>query len=120
MRTSDLVTIDSAKAPFVVLHHSGVEPVHFDLLIDLDPAGSVPTWRLGNWPADLTTTAKLLKPHRRFYLTYEGPVTGDRGQVTQVAAGTLAIDADADCAIATFGDGSRVRLPLRDNVSESD
>jgi hypothetical protein len=105
-------------APFVVLHHSGIEPIHFDLLIDLDPEASVPTWRLDSWPADLTTTtAKLLRPHRRLYLTYEGPVAGDRGHVTQVASGTLSIDADDDFAIATFPDGSRVRLPLRDDVN---
>jgi hypothetical protein len=107
-----MMTISPGTYPFVVLHHSGVDPAHFDLLIDVDPAGSVPTWRLDAWPADLTVGAKLLKPHRRLYLTYEGPVGGDRGQVAQVATGVLQLDCSDDVAIAAFGDGSRVRLPL--------
>lgn len=117
MRVCGIVKPLQGQLPYVVLHHSGVDPPHFDLLVDVDPTASVPTWRLVSWPVDLSTAAKLLRPHRRFYLTYEGPIAGDRGAVSQVATGELSIDADADFAIATFPDGSKVRLPLRDDLN---
>ncbi len=94
-----------------VLWHSppqgSAEPGHFDLLLEppqplpAPDAGRLWTARLLLAPADwaaaesfpLTETA----PHRRVYLTYEGPVPGGRGEVKRVDGGTaraLAWDAN--------------------------
>lgn len=81
---------------FVILHHE-VPPgrergSHWDLMLD---TGSVlRTWALDQFPKTGQAVAALALPeHRRWYLTYEGPLTpdecGDRGRVTRVAAGTF-------------------------------
>lgn len=65
---------------------------HWDLMLD---TGSVlRTWALDQFPTTGQRVAALALPdHRRWYLTYEGPLTpderGDRGRVTRVAAGTF-------------------------------
>jgi len=82
---------------FVILEHD--HPVlHWDFLLD-DGADRVPTWRLKSCPslhteaadgaeiAAETISAEELPAHRRMYLDYEGPVTGDRGQVIRWDAG---------------------------------
>jgi hypothetical protein len=58
-------------------------------------ARTLETWQILADPALLTgeppwpaVKAHALPPHRRAYLTHEGPVPGDRGQVRRVDAGT--------------------------------
>ncbi|MDQ7013325.1 MAG: hypothetical protein Q9O74_05435 [Planctomycetota bacterium] len=53
-------------------------------------------WRLAAWPipAGSSVPAERLPPHRRLYLDYEGPISGNRGTVRQVAAGIASISAD--------------------------
>lgn len=77
---------------------------HFDWLIE--PMGPVAAtagdaaadpdrreliaWRLPEAPdaaAVMTTEADRLPPHRRVYLDYEGPISGNRGEVHRVARG---------------------------------
>jgi hypothetical protein len=79
---------------FVVLHHTGIENPHYDLLVDPGPPEPLWTWRLSKWPADGALVYRVAD-HRREYLSYEGTVTGDRGEVRRVAAGQLTFDADA-------------------------
>ena len=68
---------------------------HVDWLIDLDPVGEgrLPTFRLRRRVDDLcageSIEAERLEDHRRRYLTYEGPVKGDRGEVQRVATGRI-------------------------------
>lgn len=72
---------------FAVLHHD--HPFsHWDLL--LETAAGCWTWRLLNPPESAASIrAERIADHRSFYLDYSGPVSGDRGTVTQVDAGTL-------------------------------
>ena len=66
---------------FVILSHD--HPfAHWDLM--LETRGSLRTWRLLQSP-DLSARieAEALADHRLYYLDYEGPVSGDRGEVTQ-------------------------------------
>ncbi len=79
---------------YVLLHHTGqaAVPDHFDLLVDFPatPGGRLLTWRLLTPPESWLhrpPTALRLPDHRRLYLTYEGPISGDRGHVRRVAAG---------------------------------
>ncbi len=64
---------------FVVLAHDWPEP-HLDLFLEAGDA--LRAWKL---PADFSpdTPSTILPnvPHRRFYLDFEGDLTGDRGSV---------------------------------------
>jgi hypothetical protein len=71
---------------FVVLTHD--HPVlHWDLM--LEQGGFLRTWRLVRPPDEASQNdAEALPDHRRAYLDYEGPVSGDRGMVARWDAGT--------------------------------
>jgi hypothetical protein len=70
---------------YVVLEHDHPE-LHWDLMLE---AGDVlQTWRLANPPAPgCAIEATALPDHRRIYLDYEGPVSGNRGNVKRWDAG---------------------------------
>jgi hypothetical protein len=78
---------------FAVLLHQpprdSTESEHFDLLLEHN--GSLLTWRLPIEPLleENRCQAKQLSPHRLVYLTYEGPISGNRGTVKRVASGEL-------------------------------
>lgn len=90
---------------FVIHLHRGHGPEHYDLMIE---AGEVlTTWQLSADPADLAPSASVparkLPDHRKAYLTYEGPVSRDRGTVTKVDEGTCDVSgAEADRWQVTF------------------
>jgi len=70
---------------------------HLDLLMELQPGGPLASWRLLATPEELDPvdapplSAEQQPDHRREYLTYEGPVSGDRGHVHRVDTGTLIV-----------------------------
>jgi hypothetical protein len=73
---------------FVILEHD--HPVlHWDLMLE---AGEVlRTWRLAEPPVPRkSVAAEPTWDHRRVYLEYEGPISGDRGQVQRWEDGTFA------------------------------
>jgi len=75
---------------YVLLHHVTPEdsprPTHFDFM--LEEEGDLLTWALPEKPAiGKTLTAEELPPHRLAYLHLQGPLSNDRGEVTQVDAG---------------------------------
>ena len=101
--------------PFVILRHSfegAPKRDHFDLLIETEPgtdpdARTLIAFRSTDLDAQgLPTSAERLEAHRRRYLTYEGPVTGNRGSVTRVRTGTARLTEreDAIDLRATFDD----------------
>ena len=58
------------------------------------PGELLRTFRLDAWPpaadqANAVLEVTEIAPHRRAYLDYEGPVSGDRGFVSRVAEGEL-------------------------------
>jgi hypothetical protein len=72
---------------FVLLEHD--HPVlHWDLMLE---AGDIlQTWRLAAAPAESQVVeAAALGDHRRLYLDYEGPVSGNRGSVRRWDAGNF-------------------------------
>ena len=75
---------------FVILAHSGLGPLHYDLMLEQDQA--LATWRLETDPARLregeSIGARKLKDHRVAYLSYEGPVSRGRGEVVRSDGGT--------------------------------
>ena len=74
---------------YAVLRHSGVEREHFDLLLQLAGEEKLLTWRIyepvEQWAAGVL--AERAADHRAVYMTYEGPVSGGRGEVKRAAAG---------------------------------
>ncbi|MDO4574601.1 MAG: hypothetical protein Q4D98_05245 [Planctomycetia bacterium] len=79
-----------ASGVFVLLQHETSDGVHWDLILDVEGAKRLPTWRFSVPPnvpgADATCRRNF--DHRRMYLTYSGPVHGDRGYVVPWATGT--------------------------------
>jgi hypothetical protein len=80
---------------FVLLYHDCPsdfgKPSHWDLM--LEDEGVLLTWALAEPPnADRANgspiAAQRLSNHRLAYLDYEGPVSGNRGNVRRVDAGT--------------------------------
>ncbi len=100
-----------ATRPLVVLRHELPDGTHhFDLLIARDPLGRerLHSFRLGDPPDGLAvgseTRAERLFDHRPLYLTYEGPIAGNRGEVRRVLSGEATVQRE---------DESRLELIVR-------
>ncbi|MCO6455149.1 MAG: hypothetical protein J5I93_07605 [Pirellulaceae bacterium] len=81
---------------FVLLRHElpddAGRPSHWDLMFERDESDRLWTWSLAELPrADGPVAALRLPDHRRDYLDYEGPVSGNRGTVRRWDAGTYRI-----------------------------
>ncbi len=75
---------------FVILHHSGFGREHWDLCLEHGEA--LLTWRLWRLPGEpggFPIPADRIGDHRKAYLEYEGPLSGDRGMVKRVDQGDL-------------------------------
>ncbi len=72
---------------FVVLEHAAPQGTHWDFM--LETRETLTTWALAQPPdAAPQVAAKALPDHRKAYLDYEGPVSGERGSVTRWDRGT--------------------------------
>ena len=83
---------------FAVLAHDHPAP-HWDLLLEAGPV--LRSWRLppGLEP-ETEVPAEPTPDHRPLYLDYEGPVSGGRGTVGRVDAGTFeATNDQAECVV---------------------
>jgi hypothetical protein len=97
---------------YVVLHHTAIENPHYDLMLDLAEGAELSTWRVAHWPAEPGDQFTLLSDHRRAYLEYEGPISGNRGNVNRVAAGEFQIiRKDTNAIVALFDASLRLTLP---------
>lgn len=95
-----------SAARFVILEHDWPF-VHWDFLLESDSV--LRAWRLLEpVQRDRWIAAQPLPDHRLIYLDYEGPVSGDRGDVHRIASGTFTAEAGSDAAA------------LRLRLSESD
>lgn len=91
---SDIET--SEDIPFVVLRHSDQGGDHFDLMID--QGSHLATWKFQQAPetVDTVLVCRRIFDHRRFFLDYEGPLSGDKGSVSQHDRGHCRILGCAD------------------------
>ncbi len=79
---------------FVILRHDHPY-LHWDLLLEKDT--SCRSWRLLREPCSgEPIAAEPLPPHRLLYLDYEGPVTGNRGNVRRVVSGSYCVGESAE------------------------
>jgi hypothetical protein len=97
---------------FVILEHDH-PTLHWDLMLDAGDA--LQTWRLDAPPiSGGIIEATQLGDHRRDYLDYEGPVSGNRGHVKRWDAGEYADEpgSSADRRLLRL-QGERVRGSFR-------
>ncbi|RIK66590.1 MAG: hypothetical protein DCC65_09505 [Planctomycetota bacterium] len=87
---------DKFRRRFVVLHHEDREGVHYDLMIESGSA--LATWKLRHPPESGEQRCLRIGDHRRAYLDYEGPISGDRGRVTRHDEGWCTVR-EADAAV---------------------
>ncbi|MEM7577386.1 MAG: hypothetical protein AAF328_07900 [Planctomycetota bacterium] len=81
----------------VLLRHARRGDTHFDWMFETPgrgaPIAPLTTFRLAlpweHWTQVGQIALTPLPPHRRAYLSRQGPVSGGRGFVTRVATGTL-------------------------------
>jgi hypothetical protein len=80
-------------AGFVIHLHSGFGPTHYDLMIECD--GALATWQFQDSPCAIGQGGAIscvkIADHRLAYLDYQGPVSGNRGEVTAVDSGQAEI-----------------------------
>lgn len=76
---------------FVILRHESPQGLHFDLMLELGDV--LKTWALPQSPQPgLELPCEALPDHRLAYLDYEGPISGQRGSVTQWDRGTYTLE----------------------------
>src|SRR3954469_3481557 len=103
-----------APLRYVVLRHESVDDPHFDLMFETKPGSDLVTWRATEWPITDTTEFTPLRPHRRAYLQYEGPISGDRGTVHRLHFANHSIEEEsADSLIVKLETGQRLILPKK-------
>lgn len=104
---------------FTILEHN--HPfLHWDLLMQNHKCDSLHSWRLLQKPTCGTWIAsEPLPDHRIMYLDYEGPVSSDRGTVSQFSSGQFYVDADSSAAGHTvyqlIGCDTATKLLYRDD-----
>ncbi len=119
----DEKTFESSKRRFVVLHHTGhpVEADHYDLMIE--DRGVLMTWRVPIPPQDATRAVAVtaLPSHRIAYLTYEGPISNNRGRVARHDAGTCVMKRNAsDWQITFCGKHLRGNWEIKQDATTND
>jgi len=103
---------------FVILQHEmpsdHERASHWDFMLQVDD--HLRTWALDEQPADGTTlNATQLADHRLEYLEYEGPISADRGRVTQWDRGSYLLIAkdQRSCEVELRGRRLVGRVSLR-------
>jgi hypothetical protein len=92
---------------FVVLQHDHPY-LHWDFM--LESGGALRTWRLTSPPQpDLLITATPLGEHRLAYLDYEGPLSGNRGNVVRWDRGDYEMVQDSGSHIIIKLQGEKTR-----------
>jgi hypothetical protein len=81
-------------------------------MFETAPGASLATWRSPVWPIREPLRLERLPDHRPTYLTYEGPVGGDRGEVRRVADGPFRLEHQSDGQLQLLTDQG-LRLHLR-------
>ncbi len=97
---------------FVILEHRRAD-THWDVM--LERTGTLRTWAVDSLiHPGATLSARALPDHRLAYLEYEGPISGDRGEVRRIAQGTyVRLEwSDERIVVDLQGDQLRGRLML--------
>jgi len=82
----------TGNSRYVILKHTTPKDVHFDFM--LETGDHLSTWRINIGPEELKTTpakAEKIFDHKLKFLTYQGPVNNETGNVTTADKGTYLI-----------------------------
>jgi hypothetical protein len=101
-----------ARARFVILRHElppdQPRASHWDFMLERGEV--LRTWALAAEPAPaVAVEAQALADHRPHYLDYEGPVAGNRGQVSRWDAGHYRLLRDEPDCVEVRLEGKRLR-----------
>jgi hypothetical protein len=106
---------------FVVLQHDSPRDLHWDFMLE---TGSVlSTWALAAPPlASPRIDARRLPDHRLDYLDYEGPVSGQRGNVSCWDRGNYEMEHETESELVVTLSGAKLsgQAHLRRVAQESD
>lgn len=107
---------------FAILHHvtrtDAEKPDHYDLL--LEDGDVLKTYTLWNFPSvGVPATAIPDFDHRMIYLDYEGPISGNRGEVTRADEGTFSWIIRQDDLVTVHLQGERLQGRLILEVQDS-
>ena len=96
---------------FAILYHQcpvdNPRSTHWDLL--LEEEGKLRTWAMASEPVPgIAIDAEQLADHRLEYLTYEGPISNDRGSVTRWDEGSYTLLEDDSERILLLLNGQRI------------
>ncbi len=92
-----------------MLLHREREGSHFDLMIENGP--TLATWKMDTPPEDAQAEGipcARIAEHRRRYLEYEGPISGDRGLVARHDVSTCRALQRSDATWRLAFNGSRL------------
>ena len=96
---------------YVIHHHTGSGDAHFDLMFETTPGSALATWRSSEWPVTSKSILTPIADHRREYLDYEGPISGNRGRVRRIARGFHRVLHDGpDALVVEIDDRSTLTL----------
>ena len=91
---------------FVLLEHDH-PTLHYDFMIEW--ADVLRTWRLDRSPSEAASSpADPLADHRMAYLDYEGPVSGDRGEVSRIDRGEYEVLTESRTSLEVKLAGDRI------------
>jgi len=94
---------------FVILNHDHPH-LHWDLLLEQFGKETLRTWRLEQPPAPgAVIQAEALPDHRRMYLDYEGPISGNRGEVQRWDSGEYEVLLQTATEIVMRFEGTRIQ-----------
>jgi len=99
---------------YVVLHHTGIDRPHYDLMLERDSHEALATVRCSDWPPVDGTVLERIGDHRRSYLEYEGPISGNRGEAARAESGVYTAQADRDSMLLSLSSGVQIRIPGTD------
>jgi hypothetical protein len=106
---------------FVILRHDSPRGEHFDFMLEAGDA--LKTWALPRPPEiGVEMDCEALADHRLAYLDCEGPISGQRGSVSQWDCGTYTLErhSDAEWAVKLVGREFVGRAMLLRSASERD
>ncbi|MGY8767427.1 MAG: DNA polymerase ligase N-terminal domain-containing protein [Pirellulales bacterium] len=95
---------------FVILHHvlppEAERLTHWDLMLESED--SLRTWSIDDEPtlADVNS-AEAIANHRKQYLVYQGPISNNRGYVTQIDRGEYHIIEDTLTRLVVMLNGTK-------------
>lgn len=96
---------------FTISEHRQGDATHYDLFFERD--GVLKTWKASSIDFTVPREVEQSADHRAIYLDFEGPISGNRGDVRIVESGTCDLLEWTDRSIALECRGSILRGIVR-------